>query len=168
MALYEKYGEFDSFEEINLAVANQKNEGDLEAVKEIAKENGIDEMDVEDFINGDIDTLCTLTSAAVGKLSVEKEQLEMVELMSDWEAWIEKECLENASFAAAVRKKGKSLAEVMAKLMDYAFENSIEVPKEIKKHSKAGSKASKVTFGVPGMVTAARLIREYYLGGDAE
>lgn len=166
MALYEKYGEFDSYEEINEAAANQKAQGDLEAVKEIAKENGIDEMDLEDFLNGDMDTLCTLTSAAVGKLTAEKEQMEMVELMSDWEAWIEKECLENPDFAKAVRKKGHSLAEVMAKLMDYAFENAIDVPKEILKHSK--SRASKVTFGVPGMITVARLVREYYLGGDAK
>lgn len=166
MALYEKYGEFDSYEEINEAAANQKAQGDLEAVKEIAKENGIDEMDLEDFLNGDVDTLCTLTSAAAGKLTVEKEELEMVELMSDWEMWIEKECQENPDFAAAVRKKGKSLAGVMAKLMDYAFSNAIDVPREILKHSK--NKASKVTFGVPGMTTVARLIREYYLGGDAK
>lgn len=167
MALYEKYGEFDSYEEINEAAANQKAQGDLEAVKEIAKENGIDEMDAEDFINGDIDTLCTLTSAAVGKLSVEKEELEMVELMSDWEIWIEKECLESSDFAAAVRKKGKSLAGVMAKLMDYAFTNAIYVPKEITKNSKKCRNGS-VTFGVPGMTTVARLVRKYYLGGDGK
>lgn len=163
---FKKYGEVDSYEEINTMAANQKAQGDLEAIKEIAKENGIDEMDAEDYINGDIDTLCTLTSAAIGKLSAEKEELELPGLMSDWEMWIEKECLESPDFAKAVRRKGKSLAGAIAALMTWSADNSVDVPKEIAKHFKGNARGAR--FGVPGMTTVARLVREYYLGGDAK
>lgn len=40
--MYEKFGEFDSWEEINKAARAQLEEGDLDAIKEIAKENGLD------------------------------------------------------------------------------------------------------------------------------
>ena len=40
--MFEKYGEFDSAEEINEAVKAQLEEGDTDAILEIAMENGID------------------------------------------------------------------------------------------------------------------------------
>lgn len=40
--MFDKFGEFDSFEEINKAAAGQKEEGDEAALKDLAKENGID------------------------------------------------------------------------------------------------------------------------------
>ena len=40
--MFEKFGEFDSSEEINRAAAAQLKEGDIEAVYAIAEENGLD------------------------------------------------------------------------------------------------------------------------------
>ena len=53
--MYKKFGEFDSWEEINRAARAQLEEGDLDAIKEIAKENGLDPEDVEDFCTGAIE-----------------------------------------------------------------------------------------------------------------
>ena len=47
--MFEKFGEFDSYEEINRAAKAQLEEGDLEAIKTIAEENGMDPEDAEDF-----------------------------------------------------------------------------------------------------------------------
>lgn len=47
--MFEKFGEFDSYEEINRAAKAQLEEGDLEAIKTIAEENGLDPEDAEDF-----------------------------------------------------------------------------------------------------------------------
>ena len=69
--MYEKFGEFDSWEEINKAAQAQLEEGDLDAIKEIAKENGLDPEDVEDFCTGTIEELTTPTLAAIGKLDAE-------------------------------------------------------------------------------------------------
>lgn len=71
--MFDKFGEFENYEEINKAAAGFKDEGDLDSLKGLAKENGIDEMDAEDYISGEISELVTLTSAALGRLKVEKE-----------------------------------------------------------------------------------------------
>ena len=40
--MFDKFGEFDSAEELNRAAAAQKKEGDYEAIYALAKEDGID------------------------------------------------------------------------------------------------------------------------------
>ena len=50
--MFEKFGEFDSAEEINRAAAAQRAEGDTEALMQIAIENGIDKEDAQDYAAG--------------------------------------------------------------------------------------------------------------------
>ena len=57
--MFEKFGEFDSCEEINRAAKAQLEEGDLEAIRTIAEENGLDPEDAEDFCTGAIEELTT-------------------------------------------------------------------------------------------------------------
>ena len=45
--MFDKFGEFDSYEEINRAAKAQLEEGDLEAIRTIAEENGLDPEDAE-------------------------------------------------------------------------------------------------------------------------
>ena len=42
--MFEKFGEFDSYGEINELAENLLNEGDTESLKVMAKENGIKEI----------------------------------------------------------------------------------------------------------------------------
>ncbi len=74
--MFEKFGEFDSYEEINRAAKAQLEEGDLEAIKTIAEENGLDPEDAEDFCTGAIEELTTPSLAAMGKLELESERSE--------------------------------------------------------------------------------------------
>ena len=69
--MFDKFGEFDSYEEINRAAKAQLEEGDLEAIKTIAEENGLDPEDAEDFCTGAIEELTTPRLAAIGKLELE-------------------------------------------------------------------------------------------------
>ena len=82
--LFEKFGEFDSAEELNRAAAAQLAEGDIDAIYGIAEENGIDREDAEDYIDGAAPELCTPIMAALGKLKVEAAELEPQEIMEDW------------------------------------------------------------------------------------
>ena len=50
--MFNKFGEFDSADEMNRAAAAQRKEGDNEAILAIAEENGIDKEDAIDFIDG--------------------------------------------------------------------------------------------------------------------
>ena len=49
--MFDKFGEFDSVEELNRAAAAQREEGDEEALFLLAKENGIDKEDAEDYMD---------------------------------------------------------------------------------------------------------------------
>ena len=82
--MYEKFGEFDSFSEINELAENLFNEGDTTSLKEMAAENGIPEDYVELYLQGDIPMLCDQLTAALGKIDVEVNDLKPKEIMEDW------------------------------------------------------------------------------------
>lgn len=166
--MFEKFGEFDSAEELNMAAEGLKTEGDIESLKALAAENGIDEMNVEDYLNGDSVILAGTIEAAFGKLDVEENEnaalFKNQELVSDWIAQIRSMMMEdeNKQMAAAVRKKGKSLKECIGEILKWAFQHQVSLHQDLLK--AAGVNAGRVTMGVPGMRTAKELIRKYYLG----
>lgn len=69
------FGDFNTWMELNEAAEGQLQEGDIEALKKLAEENGIDEYDVEDYVDGINPTLATPLTAAIGKLKVERESI---------------------------------------------------------------------------------------------
>lgn len=169
--MFDKFGEFDSFEELNRAAAAQLMEGDTDAVYALAKENGLDPEDAEDYIAGEVSELCTARMAALGKLMVEAEDLKPEEIMQDWLSYIRVQVMERDDMCLAVRKKGKSLRGCIAVLLAWSFRHAKEVDREVVKEAaktvkeistRAGGRA---WLGIPGMGTAHTLIREYYCGG---
>ena len=79
--MFEKFGEMDSYKEINELAENLFNEGDVDSLRAMAKENGIPDDFVEMYLEGMIPELCDLTTAAVGKLDKEAEELKLKGLM---------------------------------------------------------------------------------------
>lgn len=75
--MYDKFGEMSSYTEINELAENLANEGDIESLREMAKENGIPEDFVDLYLEGDIPNLCDALTAAVGKLEVEAADLKL-------------------------------------------------------------------------------------------
>ena len=168
--MWDKFGEFDSAEEINRAAAAQRDEGDKEALLALAKENGIDQEDAEDYAEGILEELTTPLLAALGKLKLEKEDLKLGNVLLDWVEELEKACQESPGMAAAVRKKGKDLAGYIARLADEGFEHKATVSKQIvaKTQKVKGFVGSHdFAIGVPDKATRARIMREYYLGEGA-
>lgn len=160
--MFEKFGEFDSCEEINMSAEGLFNEGDLESLREMAKENGIPEEYVEMYLEGEIPGLCDALTAAIGKIDVECADLKPQEIMKDWVEYIKGQCMEHDDMAVAVRRKGKTLKGCIGVLLKWSFGHQQTIDKEIIK--AAGVSASKVALGIPGMGQAKKLIREYYLG----
>ncbi len=161
--MFEKFGEFNSYEELNKAAEGQKQEGDREALLTLAKENGIDKEDAEDYMDGIVDQLTTPLLAAMGKLDIEEADLKPKDIMQDWLAYIRTLCADNEKMQLAVRKKGKSLKGCIGALLKWSFNHQQPVDKEIIK--AAGVSAQKITLGIPGMGNAHKIIKEYYLGG---
>lgn len=161
--MFDRFGEFDSAEEINELADNLLNEGDLESIKIVAEENGIPEEYAEMFIQGDIPFLCDTVTAAIGKIDVECAELKPQDIMEDWVEYLKAQCMEDEAVAVAVRKKGNSLKNGIAALLKWSFGHQQQIDKDILK--AAGVNAGKVTLGIPGMGKAKKIIKEYYLEG---
>lgn len=160
--MFERFGEMESAKEINELAVNLFNEGDMESLRVMAAENGIPEVFVELFCDGEIKELCDQMTAALGKIEVESAELQPKEIMEDWVEYLKSQCMENELMAYSVRKKGKSLKGCIAALLKWSFENSKPIEKEFLQ--AAGVTAGRVDLGIPGMGTAKRIIREYYMG----
>lgn len=164
--MFDKFGEFDSAEEINKAAAAQLAEGDIEAVRAIAEENGIDKFDAEDYIAGDIKELTTPYMACLGKIDVEKQELKLGGILLDWADEITVLAELDDELAAAVRKRDKRLAAYIALLAENGLKNAAEVDKSIVELAPEVKKACNghpLKIGVPDKKTRKKLIEEYYL-----
>lgn len=161
--MFEKFGEMSSYKEINELAENLFNEGDIESLKEMAKENGIEKEHIKMYLEGEIPELADTLTAAIGKIDMEVKELKPKEIMEDWVEYLRGQCMENEVLAHQVRKKGKSLKGCIAALLSWSFKNQKIVDKDIIK--AAGVSASKVTLGIPGMGRAKQIITDYYMGG---
>ena len=159
--MFDKFGEFNSYTEINELAENLFNEGDLESIKIVAKENGIPQEIVDMYLNGEVPMLCDALTAALGKIEVEAEVLKPKEIMEDWVEYLKGQCMESEILAHQIRKEGKSLKGMLAELLKWSFKNQQAIDKDILK--AAGVNASKVTLGIPGMGRAKQIIKEYYM-----
>lgn len=164
--MFDKFGEMDSYKEINELAENLFNEGDRASLKAMAKENGIPDDFVSMYLEGGIAVLCDPVTAAIGKVDAECAVLKPKEIMEDWVEYIKGQCVEDESLAFCVRKKGKSLKGCIAALLFWSFKNQQQIDSDIVK--AAGVSAGRVTLGIPGMGRAKRIIKGYYMGGDGE
>lgn len=164
--MFEKFGEMESYTQINELANNLKVEGDIESLKQMAAENGIDADICDAFIQGAIPELTDAMSAAIGKIEIEEAELKhKEEIISDWINYIKASCMDSEDVAKAVRMKGKSLNGVIAYILTWSFKNAYAVDEDIVKAAKV---SGRVKMGIPGMGTAKRLIKEYYTGGKNE
>ena len=160
--MWDRFGEMDRYQDINELAQNLFNEGDLDSLKAMAKENGIEKDFVDMYLAGDIPELCDVLTAALGKIDVEAAELKPKEIMEDWVEYLRGQCMESELVAYTVRKKGKSLKGCIAALLKWSFGNQQAVDTDIIK--AAGVTAGRVTLGIPGMARAKQIIKDYYMG----
>lgn len=168
--MFERFGDFNSFEEINEKAQELLKAADTGAVRMLAQENGLETEDAEDYITGASDKLCyTALMAAVGKLDLEEKDLEIKGVLKDWTDCIRDMCVDVDGMAAAVRKKGKTLAGCMAALIRFSFENKVQVSDKIVDitkvtHNGREEKMRKPLYlGIPSRTDARKIIYDYYM-----
>lgn len=164
--MFDKFGEFDSCEELNRAAAAQKAEGDLEALILLAEENGMGKEDAEDYMDDLTDELASPFMAAVGKIDVEEKDLKLGGVLSDWAAELRMMCAEREDLCRAVRKKGKDLDGYIALTADTGYKNRTIVDKRIVSKTKEVKKivgSHEFAIGIPDRKTRKQLIEKYYL-----
>lgn len=159
--MFDKFGELDSYKEINELADNLFNEGDIDSIRIVAKENGIEGEMVQMFLDGDIPFLCDPLTAALGKIEIEAAELKPKEIMEDWVEYLKSQCGEKEQIALQVRRKGKSLKGMIGALLGWSFKNQIPIDKDIIK--KAEISAGRVTLGIPDMGRAKKIIEDYYM-----
>ena len=159
--MFDRFGEFDSWEELNKAAEGQKAEGDLEALKTLAKENGFEAADAEDYMDGVVPEFCTPLLAAESKIRIEKKDLKPDGIMIDWINYVIKLISDDEQVCLAVRKKGKSLKGCIGQLLKWGHDHMKVVDPDIK---KAAGFTGNVKLGMPGTLEARKIIKEYYLG----
>lgn len=72
--MFEKFGEFKTVEELNMAAAGFLKEGYTESIVALAQENGIDGEDAQDYIDGMTEEFAMPVTAALGRLAKIKEE----------------------------------------------------------------------------------------------
>lgn len=163
--IFTKYGNFNSADDINEAAKNQLAQGDTEAIREIARENGLDPEDAEEFITGGWDRVCSETSAALGKITIEEDSMTISGIMHDWIRYIQLCISESKEFAIAVRRSDKSLAGALGAILKASEELMEEVDDAILEAADVHFKGQ-VKFGIPEEAQVREIVKAYYLGGN--
>lgn len=159
-----KFGVFNTVEELNRAAAAQKAEGDIEALKGLAAENGIEEEDVEDYLDDLVEELVTPCIAAMAKLNLEEKELDLKSQLKDWKEYVVVLCTEDEKLCHAVFSPEKQLLHVLAAGLKLASQNRITVDKKIIK--AAGLPESAAYIGMCGKEELRKIVLDYYLGGQ--
>lgn len=161
--MFDKFGEMN-LEELNRAAAAQLAEGDTEALIALAVENGLDQEDAEDYIDGCSEMLASPFMAAVGKINLEAKELQLEGLIADWKDYILQSCIEDVELCKAVREKGKSLEKCLGELLKFAFNAKKKLNDNI---AKAAGLRTPIYLGVPSKAEALEIIRKYYMEGES-
>jgi len=124
--------------------------------------------------------LCDDQVAAVGKIDMEIDELQPIEILVDWADYIKAQCMEDDLFCRQVRRRGKSLegciAEIAVWSLIHAQPLSDKIIKAMEKAGKEHEKELKAAgieqrwirytkTGAPGSARTRQIIREYYMGG---
>lgn len=123
--MFEKFGEFDSVEELNKAAEKLKQEKKDEELVELAKENGLDEEDALDYFEDLAEEFASAPMAAMGRILIEEQNWSKKDIMERMALKVIVMILRgmiafNEELAAAVVKKGKRMDEIYNKMRDEA------------------------------------------------
>ena len=166
--MFEKFGIMD-YEELMHTAAAEKKEGDLEALICLAKENGLEKEDAEDYMDGIVNTFATPYMAAVAKIEGEARELGIKGHQSDQKDTILAILDDDEELCLAVRKKEKSLAECLARILSYSSKTATEIPEAIVKLAECRINGKKEKMRRPvyeGGETRSdvkRIARQYFL-----
>lgn len=115
--MYEKFGELDSFKEINSLARKLKKEKKIEELYKLAYENGIPKIDVILYWGDATKELTDVNFAAADKIEMEKnnylQEDHVFEIVNVEEIanYLKIKCYKDADFARNVRKRGKNFAD---------------------------------------------------------
>ena len=152
--MFEKFGEFDTYKELNKTAEGLKKEGDMESLKILAKENGLFTDSCDDYADGYTDALCNSLEASIGRLQIEEKDSKLCDEVKRVIYTMANEMCsdESEEFREAVTKKGKRLEKIMDAMREHARSNA---------KGNVG-----VAAGTDRKLKS--IIRAYYMGSEAD
>ena len=164
---------FKTIKELNDKATELKNAGDLSELIKLAEESRLEKEDAEDYMDSDDpeDCLCNATMAAIAKLNMEEQDLNLESQMKDWKDFIVQMLTDypadhagedRDTLANAVFNPDKKLLDVLAAGLKLSSENRIEVDKRIIQAARLPESAAFI--GMCGRDDLKKIILDYYLG----
>ena len=166
--MFERFGEFDSADEINRKAKELLEAADTDGILILAAENGIDTEDADAYITGEEECLTTPLMAATGKLLVEGRDLQLKGKLIDWQNLVLSLCAEDRQVCDGVRRKGKSLCECIRAMVSDSFDTKTRVSDKIVNATKVKHNGKLEPLRGPlyldGLTNARakQIIRDYY------
>lgn len=150
--------DIESTQELNEQAEALKAAGKTDELKELAKRYGIEEEDVADFLDvgGHLTNPLTLALATIER---ERKTLNTKGVIDDWTGVLSSMAADSEELADSITFSGKSIKDLLGKILKQAFETKVRVNDDI---AKAAGIRTPLYLGIPGIGDIKKLICEYY------
>ena len=145
-------------QEFNNKAKELKEAGDTQGLQELAKQYGIEEEDVTDFLDGQGQLTNPLT-LALATIERERKTLNTKGVIDDWTGVLSSMAADSEELADSITFSGKSIKNLLGKILKQAFETKIKVHDDI---AKAAGIRTPLYMGIPGIGDIKKIIGEFY------
>ena len=128
--MFDTYGKMTSLEQLNEKAALLKQEGDLEGLKTLVKENGLCIVDAEWYMDGKNSQLAYLDDAAMGRIHVELDGIDSRDsiMICGMIGMLRQVVREDRELQKAVMKSDKSSVDCLCRLMEALVQTPDRLP----------------------------------------
>lgn len=156
--MFDTYGKMTSLEQLNEKAALLKQEGDLEGLVTLAKENGLCMVDAEWYMEGRKSQLTYLADAAMGRLRAELDGIDSRDsvMICGMIGMLRYAVRDNRKLQKAVMRADKSAVDCLCRLM----ETLVQAPDKLPDLTPWGKLA------IPDLSkkSVKEIVEAYYLG----
>lgn len=123
------YKEFGSVAELNGIAESLRKAGKEKEIMDLAIQQGIDEDEAQDYIDGIVDPFATKNMACFGKLRMKEQELKLEGIFKDWTDEIRVTVLQNQELVEKIYTK--SLEGCLAEILTESFKTKSKIPAKI-------------------------------------
>lgn len=156
--MFDTYGKMTSLEQLNEKAALLKQEGNLEGLVTLAKENGLCMVDAEWYMEGK-SQLAYLADAAMGRLRAELDGIDSREsiMICGMIGMLRQVVRDNTELQKAVMRSDKSAVDCLCRLMEALVQAPDRMPSDLTPWGK---------LAIPDLSqkSVREIVEEYYLG----
>lgn len=157
--MFDTYGKMTSLEQLNEKAALLRQEGNLEGLVTLAKENGLCMVDAEWYMEGRKSQLAYLDDAAMGRLSAELDGIDSRDsiMICGMIGMLRQVVRDNTELQKAVMRSDKSSVDCVCRLM----EALVQAPDRMSADLTSWGK-----LAIPDLSqkSVREIVEEYYLG----